>query len=131
MRTVSLVLVFLSMVRLGIAQNFRGGINGIVTDQTGAIVAGAEVKATNEETAQVYTTTASTAGEFSFQDLPLGNYTIAVTQSGFSTIKVKWCSRNSRPSLQLACQAWRCLDSNIGGSVGRGAGVGDHQHDAR
>ena len=87
-RTVSLTSVLLVVVAVGLAQNFRGGINGIVTDQTGAIVAGAEVKATNEETAVVYTTTTSTAGEFSFQDLPLGNYSIAVSQSGFSPIRV-------------------------------------------
>ena len=83
-------LTTLLLISMGIvwAQNFRGGINGIVTDQTGAIVAGAEVKATNEETSVGYTTAASTAGEFSFQDLPLGNYTIAVTQSGFSPVRI-------------------------------------------
>jgi hypothetical protein len=88
LRAISLTVMLLSVAAVGLAQNFRGGINGIVTDQTGAIVAGAEVKATNEETAVVYTTAASTAGEFSFQDLPLGNYTIAVAQSGFSPVKV-------------------------------------------
>src|SRR5579863_5118354 len=87
-RTVSLLFVFVVAMVVSTAQNFRGGINGIVTDQTGAIVAGCQVTATNEETAQVYTTTASTAGEFSFQDLPLGNYAITATQSGFSTLKV-------------------------------------------
>jgi len=88
LRAISLASVLLTLVAVGLAQNFRGGINGIVTDQTGAIVAGAEVKATNEETSVVYTTTTSTAGEFSFQDLPLDNYTIAVSQSGFSPVRV-------------------------------------------
>lgn len=88
MRAVSLTLVLLTLAVTTFAQNFRGGINGIVSDQTGAIVAGAEVKATNEETAVAYTTTASSAGEFSFQDLPLGNYTIAVSQSGFSPVRI-------------------------------------------
>src|SRR5580704_17363345 len=88
LRTVSLALLLLGIVSVGFAQNFRGGMNGIITDQTGAIVAGCQVTATNEETSLVYPTTASTAGEFSFQDLPLGNYTITVTQSGFSTLKV-------------------------------------------
>jgi len=88
LRAISLAAGLLAIVAVGLAQNFRGGINGIVTDQTGAIVAGCQVTATNEETGLVYSTTASTAGEFSFQDLPLGNYTITVTQSGFSTLKV-------------------------------------------
>jgi hypothetical protein len=70
------------------AQTFRGGISGIVTDQSGAIVAGADVRATNESTGLGYTTSSSTAGEFTFADLPLGNYTIVVAQSGFSKITV-------------------------------------------
>src|SRR5215471_6499826 len=88
LRAVSLTALLLILVAGGFAQNFRGGINGIVIDQTGAVVVGAEVKATNEETGVAYTTTASTAGEFSFQDLPLGSYAITITQSGFSTLKV-------------------------------------------
>jgi len=88
LRTVTLTSILLIVVGVGLAQNFRGGINGIVTDQTGAIVPGAEVKATNEETSVAYSTIASTAGEFSFQDLPLGNYTIGVAQIGFSPVRV-------------------------------------------
>ena len=34
----------------GYAQTFRGAINGNVTDPSGAVVAGANVKATNEAT---------------------------------------------------------------------------------
>ena len=87
-RTVLLASLLLMAATTVFPQNFRGGINGIVTDQSGAIVASAEVKATNEQTSVVYSTTTSTAGEFSFQDLPLGNYTIAVSQSGFSPVRV-------------------------------------------
>ena len=85
---VAIVLVVLVMASAGFSQNFRGGINGIVTDQSGAIVPGADIKATNEGTGVNYSTTASTAGEFSFSDLPLGNYTIAVSQSGFTSVTV-------------------------------------------
>src|SRR5690348_6693406 len=88
MRPVLLALILLSVCPVGFAQNFRGGINGIVTDQAGALVAGSEVRVTNEETGVGYTTTTSTAGGYSFQDLPLGSYTITVNQSGFSTVKV-------------------------------------------
>src|SRR2546423_11340372 len=87
-RTILLSVVFLTFCAIGLAQNFRGGINGIVTDQAGAVVAGSEVRVTNEETGVGYTTTTSTAGGYSFQDLPLGNYAITVSQSGFSTVKV-------------------------------------------
>src|ERR1700722_6900825 len=70
------------------AQTFRGGISGIITDQTGAIVPEAAVKATNEATGLVYTTTASSAGEFNFADLPLGAYTVVVSRPGFSVLTI-------------------------------------------
>jgi hypothetical protein len=50
------------------AQTFRGGINGSVTDSTGAVLPEAVVTATNEATALTYKTTSSAAGVFSFQD---------------------------------------------------------------
>ena len=70
------------------AQTFRGGISGIVADQTSAVVPSAILKATNQATGLAYTTTSSSAGEFSFTDLPLGSYSIVVTSSGFSTLTI-------------------------------------------
>ena len=67
-------------------QTFRGAINGTVSDPTGAMVAGANVKATNVATAVTLTTTTTTDGQFAFQDLPLGTYRIVVSASGFSTV---------------------------------------------
>jgi hypothetical protein len=58
-------------------------ISGTVTDPSGAIVAGAAVTATNVDTGVVTTLTTNTQGYYSFQSLPLGNYTISVQQSGF------------------------------------------------
>ena len=58
-------------------------ISGTVTDPSGAVVAGATVTATNVETGVATTLTTNTQGFYSFQSLPLGNYTISVQQSGF------------------------------------------------
>jgi hypothetical protein len=58
-------------------------ISGTVTDPSGAVVAGASVTATNVETGVATTLTTNTQGYYSFQSLPLGNYTISVQQSGF------------------------------------------------
>ena len=70
-----------------LAQTFRGGINGTVTDASGAAVSGATVTYTNVDT-QASTSAASTsAGEFLFQDLPLGTYSVSVSASGFNTVK--------------------------------------------
>jgi hypothetical protein len=69
------------------AQTFRGRINGSVTDQAGAVMAGAQVVATADATQVEHTTVTSSGGEFSFQDLPLGTYTVTATASGFQTVK--------------------------------------------
>ncbi|MBB6145072.1 outer membrane receptor protein involved in Fe transport [Silvibacterium bohemicum] len=70
------------------AQTFRGSINGVVTDQSGAVVAAAQVEATDVATGIAHTTITSSGGEFSFQDLPLGSYSVSATASGFQKIKV-------------------------------------------
>ncbi|WP_353069604.1 TonB-dependent receptor [Tunturibacter empetritectus] len=69
------------------AQTFRGGINGTVTDRTGAAIANATVVAVQTDTDVKHSTTSSSGGEFLFQDLPLGNYSVTVTFSGFQTVK--------------------------------------------
>jgi hypothetical protein len=72
----------------GSAQTFRGGINGSVTDSSGAVVPGVKVTATEVATGVVSDTVSSGAGEFSFNDLPLGTYGIKVEASGFQTTEV-------------------------------------------
>ena len=58
-------------------------ISGTVIDPSGAVVSGATVTATNVDTGVATTLTTNTQGYYSFQSLPLGNYTISVQQSGF------------------------------------------------
>jgi outer membrane receptor protein involved in Fe transport len=70
------------------AQTFRGSINGSVTDSSGAVVPGAKVTATETATSTLSTTVSSGAGEFLFNDLPQGGYTIKIEASGFQTTQV-------------------------------------------
>jgi hypothetical protein len=70
------------------AQTFRGGINGTVTDNSGAAVPNATVKITNVATGVTASAPSSSGGEFLFQDLPLGTYMVEVMDAGFGTIKV-------------------------------------------
>lgn len=70
------------------AQTFRGGINGVVTDQSGAAIPRAQVRAIEDATNVAHKTVSSSAGEFSFSDLPLGSYTLLTSASGFDTLKV-------------------------------------------
>ena len=67
------------------AQTFRGGIVGTVVDSTGAAVAEAKVTATNVGTGLTRDITTGSSGDFSFPELPLGDYTVTVTKEGFRT----------------------------------------------
>ncbi len=70
------------------SQTFRGGITGTVTDASGAAVNGASVKMVGSDTGLTREGISSSAGEFVFQDLPLGKYDITVTSPGFDTVHV-------------------------------------------
>jgi len=69
-------------------QTFRGSINGTVVDPSGAVIAGATVKATEIATNIDRTTVTSSEGQFSFQDIPVGIYKVAVVAQGFPTLTV-------------------------------------------
>ena len=82
-------LVLLLLIAIpSFAQTFRGGINGTITDSSGAAIPGAKVTATDTATAVVRDTVSSGAGEFSFNDIPLSSYTIKVQATGFQSTEV-------------------------------------------
>ncbi len=68
-----------------LAQTFRGTILGTVTDPQGAVVAGAKVTVRNVNTGLERTTETSTDGSYSVPELPIGFYTVTISQSGFQT----------------------------------------------
>ncbi|CAN5629027.1 hypothetical protein BH10ACI3_BH10ACI3_15820 [soil metagenome] len=69
---------------LSFGQGANGQISGTVTDQTGAVVAGATVKVTNAATNYSREATTGSGGEYSLQLLPPGRYKITVTANGFA-----------------------------------------------
>src|SRR5271163_4094023 len=79
-----LVFVFLAAVSLS-AQTFRGTILGTVTDPSGAVVAGAKVTVKNAGTGLERSTGTSADGSYALPELPIGTYTVTVTQTGFQT----------------------------------------------
>ena len=67
-----------------------GELTGLVTDTTGAVVAGVEVKLTNSETGEVRTTITTPAGIYGFPSLPIvGTYTLEVGSKGFKVSRVQ------------------------------------------
>jgi hypothetical protein len=82
-----LCLTLLAAVSPTAAQEFRGRINGTVTDNTGAVLPGATVTATSPALIQPQVQVTSEQGDFRFLALPPGVYEITFELSGFQTIK--------------------------------------------
>ena len=77
LRTVVFLGSFIASVIPAISQSTTAGdINGVVTDQSGAVVVGAQVTAKNDATAVVHTTTTNKEGFYRFALLPPGSYTV-------------------------------------------------------
>lgn len=68
-----------------VAQTFRGTILGTVTDPQGAVVSGAKVTVRNVNTGLERTTQTSADGSYAVPELPIGTYTVTISQSGFQT----------------------------------------------
>jgi Carboxypeptidase regulatory-like domain len=67
------------------AQQLPGLISGTVVDQTGAAVAGAEVKLTREPPSQNQTVSTSEDGQFSLLNIDPGPFQLTITSTGFAT----------------------------------------------
>jgi hypothetical protein len=84
-RAIVAALIFLSFLpALPLAaQTFRGAIQGTVADSTGAAIPGAQITVTNNETNLVRQALTDGSGNYSFTELPLGSYSVAVEKTGF------------------------------------------------
>jgi outer membrane receptor protein involved in Fe transport len=67
------------------AQTINGNIVGSVTDEQGAAVPGANVTVTNVATGAERTATTNEEGLYRVAGLPVGNYSVKIEKSGFST----------------------------------------------
>ncbi|HSZ17100.1 MAG TPA: carboxypeptidase regulatory-like domain-containing protein [Terracidiphilus sp.] len=67
------------------AQAGRGGVSGLVSDQSGAIVSGARVTAQDQANGVKVSTISTGAGLYSFVSLAPGNYQLTVSAKGFET----------------------------------------------
>ena len=72
-----------------LAQSTFGVFLGTVTDATGAVVSGAKVRLTNQGENTTREAAADSSGNYEFQNVKPGLYTVAVTQSGFRGFSAK------------------------------------------
>ncbi len=91
MRSLSKVMCFLVLLSFGVMlgtawpQGAVGTLNGTIQDQTGAVVPGATVTATDIATGVATKTTTTSSGAYTLPYLPYGTYTITATAPGFQT----------------------------------------------
>ncbi|NOT49091.1 MAG: TonB-dependent receptor, partial [Acidobacteria bacterium] len=82
------VLAFVLCLTAGaFAQKNSGNIEGVVTDANGAVVAGATVtaKATGSTAGYNQSTTTNSSGFYQFAQVPVGTYSLSISNSGFKT----------------------------------------------
>jgi hypothetical protein len=87
MQIVRTIIVFLVASALS-AQTFRGSITGVVTDSSGAAIAGAAVTLKSPSTGLTRSAVTNSQGQYLFPDLAVGQYTITVLQAGFESRKI-------------------------------------------
>ncbi len=71
------------------AQGSGGRILGRVSDQSGALLSGVKVTATNEATGATHQSQTNASGDYSFPAIPVGTYTLTFDMAGFKTNIVK------------------------------------------
>ncbi len=88
-RIILISLLFAGVTLASAQGGNQGTIEGTVTDQTGAMVPGAEITATHTATGAEFKTTSKEDGFFVFPLLPVGPYDVAAKKQGFTTLTEK------------------------------------------
>jgi outer membrane receptor protein involved in Fe transport len=86
---VAITLMLVMLAGAAMAQSTNGTIAGVVTDKSGAVVSAAKVDVAGVASGEVRTTVTGNSGEYRFESLTPGEYTITVTASGFAKTKVE------------------------------------------
>ena len=85
-RTALCLFAFAALALFAPAQETTGSISGTITDSSGANIKGATVTLTNTDRGHVERTLRTTSvGFFTATSLPLGTYSVKVTDAGFKT----------------------------------------------
>jgi outer membrane receptor protein involved in Fe transport len=86
----AVVMLVIALVAIGnsaLAQS-TASLGGTITDPAGASIAGAKVVVANQATGVETSSQSDTVGAYLFPTLPIGNYKIRVTASGFQAAEV-------------------------------------------
>jgi hypothetical protein len=81
--TLGLSFVILMLFAITSSAGVGGSVSGTVKDASGAVVPNADVRAINVETGVRHPATTNGQGFYSFANLPIGRYDIAIQKTGF------------------------------------------------
>lgn len=100
LRLMALLAFLLLACGLGLAA-ITGSISGVVKDQSGAVIPGAEVSVVNTETGIRSVVKADAAGFYNFSALSIGTYDLEVRQTGFRSFRVTGLAINANSALRV------------------------------
>jgi hypothetical protein len=78
------IFAFLVFAVSAVAQVNTATLSGIVTDPSGAQVPGTQLTIQNEQTGASFNATSNSSGQYTFNFLPVGRYTLKIQQTGFN-----------------------------------------------
>jgi len=81
--------VAMTLTAFAAAQNTNGRVIGIVTDPSGAALAGAKVTVTNTGTNVSWNTATDDKGSYQVLDVPIGMYRVTIESQGFAKVKTE------------------------------------------
>ncbi len=82
----TLVAVVILSTNLGLAQVTSGSIRGLVSDQTGGMIPGVEIRAINLQTNERFSTISTEAGNYVLVNVSIGNYRVEAELPGFKRL---------------------------------------------
>src|SRR3954470_8066985 len=78
-----LVTIFL-LAGVALSQSGQGSVEGTITDTSGAVVPGVNIKLTNAGTGLSFTTASNESGYFRFPVVPVGTYDLTAESKAFA-----------------------------------------------
>jgi hypothetical protein len=116
LRLFALLLFIAGLPRVGLAQTAGSGALAVtVTDPTGALVPGANVRVANAATAFNRGEKTGSNGSYTFGLLPPGEYSVTISAQGFGSIEIP------AVTVQTEVQAVQTENATLGDVVGNRA----------
>jgi hypothetical protein len=99
--SITIALLLVCGVATAGAQSNTATLTGTVTDKTGAVIPQATIVITDQASGVRRTTESDARGYFSLVGIPVGNYDVAVSASGFNTLVRKGIAVHINDQVEL------------------------------